>query len=172
MIYLTGDLHGDFERFRSKEMKKLKKGDTLIVCGDFGFVWDGSKKEQSILKKLGKSKYQILFIEGTHDNLDLLSQYPQEEWNGGKVRRISGSLLKLERGEVFELEGKRFFAFGGGESPEMELRAADGTWWQQELPERRGGAAGKGKAGSLPESGRFYRDPRVQLEGTPLHRNG
>ena len=134
MIYLTGDLHGDFERFRSKEMKKLKKGDTLIVCGDFGFVWDGSKKEQSILKKLGKSKYQILFIEGTHDNLDLLSQYPQEEWNGGKVRRISGSLLKLERGEVFELEGKRFFAFGGGESPEMELRAADGTWWQQELP--------------------------------------
>ena len=66
MIYLTGDLHGDFERFRSKEMKKLKKGDTLIVCGDFGFVWDGSKKEQSILKKLGKSKYQILFIEGTH----------------------------------------------------------------------------------------------------------
>lgn len=66
--------------------------------------------------------------------LDLLSQYPQEEWNGGKVRRISGSLLKLERGEVFELEGKRFFAFGGGESPEMDLRAADGTWWQQELP--------------------------------------
>ena len=86
MIYLTGDLHGDFERFRSKEMKKLKKGDTLIVCGDFGFVWDGSKKEQSILKKLGKSKYQILFIEGTHDNLDLLSQYPQEEWNGGKAQ--------------------------------------------------------------------------------------
>ena len=36
--------------------------------------------------------------------------------------------------QVFELEGKRFFAFGGGESPEMDLRAADGTWWQQELP--------------------------------------
>lgn len=47
MIYLTGDLHGDLERFKSKEMKKLKKGDTLIVCGDFGFLWDGSKKEQS-----------------------------------------------------------------------------------------------------------------------------
>ena len=58
MIYLTGDLHGDIERLKSKEMKKLKKGDTLIVCGDFGFVWDGSKKEQSVLKKLGKSKYQ------------------------------------------------------------------------------------------------------------------
>ena len=83
MIYLTGDLHGDIERLKSKEMKKLKKGDTLIVCGDFGFVWDGSKKEQSVLKKLGKSKYQILFAEGTHDNLDLLEQYPAEDWNGG-----------------------------------------------------------------------------------------
>lgn len=134
MIYLTGDLHGDMERFKSKEIKKLKKGDTLIVCGDFGFVWDGSKKEKSILKKLGKRKYQILFVEGTHDNLDLLAQYPLEDWNGGKVRRISGSLLKLERGNVFEIEGKKVFAFGGGESPEMDIRANDGTWWEQELP--------------------------------------
>ena len=109
MIYLTGDLHGDLERFKSKEMKKLKKGDTLIVCGDFGFLWDGSKKEQSILKKLGRSKYQILFVEGTHDNLDLIAQYPLEDWNGGKVRHIGGSLYKLERGSVFTLEGRRFF---------------------------------------------------------------
>ena len=85
MIYLTGDLHGDLERFKSKEMKKLKKGDTLIVCGDFGFLWDGSKKEQSILKKLGRSKYQILFVEGTHDNLDLIAQYPLEDWNGKMI---------------------------------------------------------------------------------------
>ncbi len=134
MIYLTGDLHGDIERLKSKEMKKLKKGDTLIVCGDFGFVWDGSKKEQSVLKKLGKSKYQILFAEGTHDNLDLLEQYPAEDWNGGKARRISGSLMKLERGNVFTIEGKKLFVFGGGESPEMDLRAGDGTWWEQELP--------------------------------------
>ena len=136
MIYVTGDLHGDIERFRSKEMKKLKSGDTLIVCGDFGFVWDDSKKEQAILKKLGKKKYQILFLEGTHDNLDLIEQYPLEDWGGGKVRRISGSLLKLERGNVFEIEGKKIFAFGGGESQEQELREEDGNWWKQELPDR------------------------------------
>ena len=134
MIYFTGDLHGDYDRFKSKELKKLKKGDTLIVCGDFGFLWDGSKKEQSILKKIEKLKYQVLFLEGTHDNLDLIAQYPLEEWNGGKVRRISKSVLKLERGSVFTIEGKRLFVFGGGESPEMDLRTADGTWWPQELP--------------------------------------
>ena len=65
MIYFTGDLHGDYDRFKSKELKKLKKGDTLIVCGDFGFLWDGSKKEQSILKKIEKLKYQVLFLEGS-----------------------------------------------------------------------------------------------------------
>ena len=33
MIYLTGDLHGDLERFKSKEMKKLKKAETSVFCG-------------------------------------------------------------------------------------------------------------------------------------------
>lgn len=58
MIYVTGDTHGDIGRFKSKEIKKLKKNDVLIVCGDFGFVWDGSKKEQKILRWLGKRKYR------------------------------------------------------------------------------------------------------------------
>ena len=136
MIYVTGDLHGDVERFRSKELKKLKRGDTLIVCGDFGFVWNDSAKEKALLKKLGKKKYQILFIEGTHDNLDLLEQYPMEDWAGGKVRRICGSLMKLERGHVFEIEGKKIFAFGGGENQELELRESGGTCWKQALPSR------------------------------------
>ena len=72
MIYITGDLHGEIERLESKAVKKLKKGDTLIVCGDFGFVWDGSEREKKVLKKLGKQKYRILFVAGCHDNYDLL----------------------------------------------------------------------------------------------------
>ena len=50
MVYVTGDMHGDISRFDSPAIKQLKKGDTLIVCGDFGFVWDNSKIEQKILK--------------------------------------------------------------------------------------------------------------------------
>ena len=38
MVYVTADLHGDASRFRSKEIRRLKKGDTLIVLGDFGFL--------------------------------------------------------------------------------------------------------------------------------------
>ena len=51
MVYITGDLHGDFSRFSSPAMRRLRKGDTLIVCGDFGFIWNGDKKEEALLKK-------------------------------------------------------------------------------------------------------------------------
>ena len=56
MLYVTGDTHGDYERFTSSALKKLKKGDTLFICGDFGFIWDGSKNEEKLLKKIGKLK--------------------------------------------------------------------------------------------------------------------
>ena len=54
MIYVTADLHGDATRLRTKEIRRLKKGDTLIVLGDFGFLWQGTPKEKKLLKKLGK----------------------------------------------------------------------------------------------------------------------
>ena len=134
MIYLTGDTHGDLERFRSKESKKIKKGDILLVCGDFGFLWDGSKQEEKNLRWLGKRKYTIAFVEGTHDNLDRIWSYPQEEWNGGQIHRISGNLIYLKRGELYQMEGKTVFAFGGGESMDAELRREGETWWPREMP--------------------------------------
>lgn len=134
MIYITGDTHGEMSRFDSSRVKKLKKGDTLIVCGDFGFIWDGGEKEQKVLKKLGNKKYNLLFVDGTHENFDLLSQYPVTEWNGGQVQQISGNLYHLMRGQVFTIEGKKIFAFGGGESSEKQMRVEVGKWWEYEMP--------------------------------------
>ena len=54
MIYFTGDTHGDKNRLSKFALKQLKSGDTLIVCGDFGFLWDESKKEKKFLEKLSK----------------------------------------------------------------------------------------------------------------------
>jgi len=134
VIYITGDLHGEMSRFDSPQMKKLKKGDTLIVCGDFGFLWDGGEKEEKNLKKLGNKKYMILFVDGTHENFDLLEKYPVTEWNGGRVQQISGNLYHLMRGQVFTVEGKKIFAFGGGESAEKQMRMEAGKWWEHEMP--------------------------------------
>ena len=54
MILMTGDVHGDITRFSHKRLRELKKGDTLIVCGDLGLIWDGSDREKRVLKKLKK----------------------------------------------------------------------------------------------------------------------
>jgi predicted phosphodiesterase len=121
LIYITGDTHGDYIRFRkTRKSKRIRKGDFLVVCGDFGFIWDGSKKEKSLLKRLGRKKYHILFVDGIHENFDELSTYPEEEWNGGKTRRISGNLRYLMRGEIFTLGKKTILAFGGGRLDEVE----------------------------------------------------
>lgn len=106
----------------------------MIVCGDFGFLWDGGPKEEKNLKKLGSKKYQILFVDGTHENFDLLDSYPISDWNGGKVQQISGNLYHLMRGQVYTLEGKKIFTFGGGESTEKQMYIDAGKWWEREMP--------------------------------------
>ena len=134
MLYVTGDIHADIRRLKGRAAKQLKKGDILLVCGDFGFLWDGSPKELRLLDWLGKRPYQILFVEGTHGNIDLLSGYPEETLYGGQVRRVSGNCCQLLRGECYEIEGKRVFALGGGESTDMDIRVEGETWWSRELP--------------------------------------
>ena len=136
MIYVTGDTHADIDRFKTRAVKWLKKKDTLIVCGDFGFVWNGSAEEKKLLKWLGKRRYSVLFLEGTHDNLDLLAQYPEEEYCGGRARHISGRCYQLLRGEIYTIESQNIFVFGGGESFDMDAREEGKTWWVRELPSR------------------------------------
>ena len=134
MIYITGDTHGDITRFNNKKIKRIKKGDYLIICGDFGFIWDGSKAENKILKKLGKKKYNILFVEGCHENYDLLEKYDTVEYCNAKARQISGKLHQLKRGEIYTIDGKKIFAFGGGLSDDIHIRKEHNTYWKNELP--------------------------------------
>ena len=41
MIYITGDTHGEYDKFMQRiRQYKISKEDIVVVCGDFGFVWD------------------------------------------------------------------------------------------------------------------------------------
>ena len=152
MIYATGDLHGELSRLREKPIKQLGKGDYLLCCGDFGCLWDGTPAEEKVLQWIGKRRFTTLFVEGCHDNLDLLARYPAEERWGGLVRPISGRLYHLCRGTVVNLEGTTVFALGGGVTPTLDGLVPGLSWWPEELPspdelaaareswQRRGGA--------------------------------
>lgn len=52
MKYITGDTHGEFERLGSNYFDAAK-GDYVIICGDFGNLWDNSNTE-----KFGASGYE------------------------------------------------------------------------------------------------------------------
>lgn len=132
MVYITGDMHGDVERLYSKEFRKLKKGDILIVCGDFGYIFDGSKLEKQVVNYFAKRKFVTAFVEGTHDNLDKINRCRETVWKGGKVHRIKGNLLHLMRGQIFEIDGNKYFTFGGGESTDKDMCVAEGFWWRSE----------------------------------------
>lgn len=134
MIYVTGDTHGDYSRFKDPAIKKLRRGDTLIICGDFGFFWDDSRKEKSIIRKLTKKGFTIAFLDGCHENFDILEKYPVSKWNGGKARVIADNLIHLMRGQIYTIEDKKIFTFGGGHSQDFDFRRNSKNWWKREKP--------------------------------------
>ncbi len=137
MLYVTGDTHGELDRFQSFKPKRplfSKRKDVLIVCGDFGFLWDGGEAERKKLRWLSKRPYAVLFVEGTHDNLDLIRRFDPEPFCGGRARKVAENVWCLCRGEIFEIDGVRVFAMGGGETRDPDGREEGVGWWKEELP--------------------------------------
>ena len=160
MIYITGDTHGNFTRFERSyfpQQEKLGRGDYMIVCGDFG-IWDETAESNRSLDWLDSLPFTTLFVDGNHENFDLLGTFPQEVWKGGKVHRVRKNILHLMRGQVFTLDGSTFFTMGGASShdiwngilepdaPDFEerywqmrrnhaaFRVNHHSWWAEELP--------------------------------------
>ena len=114
MIWVTGDKHGELSAMKLPGFHKIKKRDTLLVCGDFGFVWDGSKQELKKRKKLSKRRYTIAFVDGCNENFELLEAFDTVDFCGGKAKQIAKNIYWLLRGEIYDIDGKKVLAFGGG----------------------------------------------------------
>ena len=137
MIYVTGDCHGNFARFEQKhfsEQANMTKDDAVIIAGDFGGVWFGDSRDDETLDWLERLPFTLAFVCGNHENYDALERYPVDDWHGGKVHRIRPHVLHLTRGQIFELEGCRFFTMGGAKSHDTNHRINHISWWRQELP--------------------------------------
>ena len=140
-IFVTGDIHGDkdIHKLNTHNLRlknKIKQDDYLIICGDFGLVFEQeeSKEERYWLAWLDSKPWTTLFVDGNHENFDRLKTYPIEEKWGGNVHQISKKVFHLMRGEVYQIEDQKIFAFGGAFSHDKEYRTENETWWQEELP--------------------------------------
>lgn len=133
MIYVTGDTHGEYGRLAAFD-NILKAGDFLIVCGDWGYVFRDDYHEKRLLDDIAERPWTMLFVDGNHENFPAIYSYPEEIWNGGRIHRIRKNIIHLCRGQVFEIEGKTFFTFGGGYSIDKYMRREGVAWWPEELP--------------------------------------
>ena len=139
MIFITGDTHGevDIRKFNSRkfsEQRNLTKSDFIIITGDFGLLWDGSNEYNYWLKWLSEKNFTTLFIDGNHENFEMLNSYPVITWNGGKAHQITDSVIHLMRGQIFLIDGYKFFTFGGAKSSDKEFRKEGVSWWKEEMP--------------------------------------
>ena len=137
MIYVTGDTHGlqDFNKLHifAGEHPELTKDDFVIIAGDFGAVWSNATLAEN-LRYYKELPFTVLFVDGNHENFNLLETFPVEEWHGGKIHRIKPDIIHLMRGQVFEVDGKKIFTFGGATSIDRDYRIEGKSWWKQELP--------------------------------------
>lgn len=129
-IYITGDTHGTFDLrkvvyfFKGRE-EEFSRDDYLIICGDVGvcgFMASDEAKTRDILRNLPVT---VLFVDGNHENFEQLNSYAVEIWNGGKVHFIESNIIHLMRGQVFEIDGKEFFTFGGAYSVDKMYRTEE-----------------------------------------------
>ena len=66
-IFITGDTHGDFIRFKKKifyEQAERSKDDCVMIVGDFGGIWDGSAEERDWLAGLEVHAFTTLLVSG------------------------------------------------------------------------------------------------------------
>ena len=160
MIYVTGDTHGtDFTRLSMKnwpEQRMLNENDYLIITGDFGIPFGARELDENgniinreclyWIKWLREKPYTILFVDGNHDNHDYWNSQSIHSWHGGRVHYLPGGnnkIIHLMRGEVFEIDDKKLFTFGGAAShdvepdyscfPKWKGRKEGIDWWRDEV---------------------------------------
>lgn len=135
--YITGDLHQSIDicklaTHRFPIQKELDKSDVMIVCGDAGLVWDGSKKEQYWQSWLNEKNFTTFCCLGNHENFPLIETYPIVEIFGGKAREIQPSIFYAISGEIYTINGKKMLFINGADSHDKEWRTEGKSWWPQE----------------------------------------
>lgn len=166
-VYICGDTHADHDLGKLKAFRsahsELTKEDFVIVCGDFGLLWNNpyfterygetvtfidsnpsdvnwSGDELNLLNWHESCPWTTLWVDGNHENFDRLKTYPITEWHGGDVQKISDSVIHLMRGQIYEIDGHTYFCMGGAMSTDRgpavgdEKYSAHKWWWPQEIP--------------------------------------
>ena len=140
MIYITGDTHGlkDIDKFNSKYFRDTvdKKENYLIITGDVGITWNNETMKKAVEIINGNA------IVGNNENFDILEKFPVSKYCGGNVHKLGKNIYHLMRGEIFDIDGISFLAFGGADSWDAPHRCPQTSrvegisFWKRERPSK------------------------------------
>lgn len=135
-IYLVADIHGHIRLDilkRNLSRYPLTRYDVLLILGDAGIVW--TEPMNPIVKAFYSTlPCDVLFIDGNHENYDLLYDVEVKMKYGSDVGCIEGNIFHLKRGNLYIINQYRFFAFGGAYSSKREHSNSPVYVWNEELP--------------------------------------
>lgn len=132
MVFISGDAHGNFDKIYNFARKmQLSTNDSIIILGDMGLCWRKDMQDFHYNTQLWESfkyKCKLFWLEGNHENYDIIQKLPEEN----NMRKCSDNIYMLERGQVYDFEGKKILTIGGADSVDKFRRIRHLSWWEQE----------------------------------------
>lgn len=142
-LHVTGDTHGYVASRLSPQIfhnyRDMKECDVVVVLGDHGLNFFYPSKNEAELNeiiRLTQLPFNVFLLDGNHDNHDWLAELPVIEKYGGKMGHFYDNIFTLKRGEIYTINGKKIFCFGGGVSIDKQFRSEGLDWWPQEIPSK------------------------------------
>lgn len=99
-----------------------------------GCCWDGNKFDKYIQRYWTQQPFTVLFVDGNHENFNVLNSYQTTIWNGGEIHQITDNIIHLKRGQAYTIYNRKIFTFGGASSHDKKYRKEGVSWWPEEMP--------------------------------------
>lgn len=131
-IVIAGDWHGDLDHASAVIGWAGREGAQGVVqLGDFG-VWQGVQGTaylDGVSYAARKAGVWVAFVDGNHENHDILDALPFDERG---VRLVRDRLWHLPRGIRWIWHRQMWLALGGATSLDRPARRPGVSWWPQE----------------------------------------
>jgi len=139
MIYITGDTHGEFGRFRRFcQIADPATTDIMIILGDAGFNYAGNIYDEERKAYMNSIGMTIFSIHGNHEMRPAdVPGYKTKQFHGGTVwyEDKYPNLLFAKDGEIYRFGEYDCVVIGGAYSVDKYWRLRDGRkWFANEQP--------------------------------------
>lgn len=139
MIYITGDTHGEFGRFRRFcQIADPATTDIMIILGDAGFNYAGNTYDEERKAYMNSGGMTVFSIHGNHEMRPTdVPGYKTKQFHGGTVwyEDKYPNLLFAKDGEIYRFGEYDCIVMGGAYSVDKYWRLRDGRkWFANEQP--------------------------------------